>query len=175
MNLYFRLLWLILRFPFMPKQTDPLGISTLTMRVLPNDLDLNFHMNNGRYLTLMDLGRLHLMGVSGLLKIMLKKHWAPMLGSVKVHFIRPLNLFDQYQLTTQVVYWDEKWIYIEQKMIKNGVLCLTALVKTLLMDKNGKIPSAKVLTVFSPPPAQPPIPEAVRHWIEAENHTKPRN
>ena len=31
------------------------------MRVWPNDLDTNAHMNNGRYLTLMDLGRFDLM------------------------------------------------------------------------------------------------------------------
>ena len=31
------------------------------MRVLPNDLDLLWHMNNGRYLSLMDQGRVDLM------------------------------------------------------------------------------------------------------------------
>jgi hypothetical protein len=35
---------------------QPLGIldsSVLTFRVWPNDLDINLHMNNGRYLTIM--------------------------------------------------------------------------------------------------------------------------
>ncbi len=34
-----------------------LETSVLRFRVWPNDLDFNFHLNNGRYLTLMDIGR----------------------------------------------------------------------------------------------------------------------
>ena len=43
------------------------------MRVWPNDLDTNAHMNNGRYLTLMDLGRFDLMTQCGLVGTVLKK------------------------------------------------------------------------------------------------------
>jgi acyl-CoA thioesterase FadM len=40
---------------------DLLGESVVRFRVWPGDLDFNLHMNNGRYLTLMGLGRLDLM------------------------------------------------------------------------------------------------------------------
>ena len=50
------------------------------MRVWPNDLDTNAHMNNGRYLTLMDLGRFDLMTQCGLVGVVLRQRWFPIAG-----------------------------------------------------------------------------------------------
>ena len=47
---------------------DVMGTSVLTMRVWPTDLDMNVHMNNGRYLQIMDVARAEWMmrtGVEG--------------------------------------------------------------------------------------------------------------
>ena len=51
--------------PLAPTHRGSLGISYLTLRVCPGDLDTSLHMNNGRYWTLMDLGRTDLMLRSG--------------------------------------------------------------------------------------------------------------
>ena len=67
MNLWLRVLWVWLRAKFGAKLGMPSGTSCVELIVLPNDLDTNLHMNNGRYLTLMDLGRLDLFVRSGLL------------------------------------------------------------------------------------------------------------
>ena len=54
MNLYFRLLLAVLKALRAPRAR--LGETVeLTLRVWPTDLDLNGHMNNGRYLTMVDL------------------------------------------------------------------------------------------------------------------------
>ncbi|WP_080375644.1 thioesterase family protein [Stenotrophomonas maltophilia] len=68
MNLWFRLLHLLLCSLFRPKLEAPFGVSRLQFRVLPNDLDSNLHMTNGRYWNIFDLGRLDLilrMGLAG--------------------------------------------------------------------------------------------------------------
>lgn len=44
MNLWFRLLHLLLCSLFRPKLEAPFGVSRLQFRVLPNDLDSNLHM-----------------------------------------------------------------------------------------------------------------------------------
>jgi acyl-CoA thioesterase FadM len=141
MNLYLRLIWLLIRLPFLKKQEDALAPSKLTMRVMLNDLDLNFHVNNGRYLTIMDLGRIHLIGVTGLYKYIRKNKWMPVLGSAKIHFLRSLGAFNKFTMTTQVIYWDEKWIYVEQKIFKKNELYVIALFKTLFVGKQGKVPA----------------------------------
>ena len=64
MKLFLRLFWLILTQSRRPR----LGImdtSETPLRVLPNDLDIFMHVNNGVYLTYADLGRTDLMLRSG--------------------------------------------------------------------------------------------------------------
>lgn len=95
---------------------DLLGESRLTMRVWLNDLDLNRHMNNGRYLTLMDLGRVHLLGKAGVLKeALFSKHWMPVVANLAIRFRRSLALFRRFELVTRIVGWDDKWFYLEQR------------------------------------------------------------
>ncbi|MBS0289128.1 MAG: thioesterase family protein [Proteobacteria bacterium] len=168
MNLYLRLIWLLLRLPWMKKQTNPLQPTTLTMRVCLNDLDLNLHVNNGRILTLMDLGRIHLMAKTGLLKPIFKYRWMPVLGSAKVHFIRPLGPFKKFTMLTQVIFWDEKWIYMEQKIIVNDELCVVALFKTLFIHKQGKLPPDELIRHLPSTINKPPMPHHLKNWLDAE-------
>jgi len=54
-NLYLRLLKLLFLLPFVRRQAL-LDHGHIAFRVRPNDCDINLHLNNGRYLTFMDLG-----------------------------------------------------------------------------------------------------------------------
>lgn len=172
MNLYFRLLWLLLTLRWFPKQPDPLAPTILNMRVMPNDLDIYGHVNNGRYLSLMDLGRLHLLYTTELLQPILKKKWAPLLGSVKIHFLKPLRLFQKFQLTTQTIYWDDKWIYIEQKFHRQDQLCAVALLKILFISQSGKVNPQDIVELLPHPPTKPPIPHTLKYWLEAEKASR---
>ena len=107
MNLYLRLLcvlWKIWRLP----RKDLFEESRVAFRVLPTDCDINFHMNNGRYLSLMDLGRLHLMAQIGLLRVIVRRRWGAALAAAEVNFIRQLAPFQKFDLITRVVTWDDK-------------------------------------------------------------------
>lgn len=73
MNLIFRLIRVIVHAVFREK-LGPFDESKVNFRVLPNDLDLNFHMNNGRYLTLMDLGRIDYFVRCGIAKASYQKN-----------------------------------------------------------------------------------------------------
>jgi len=57
MNLWFRLLVMLLTLPLRGRM-QPMGTASLTMTVMPTDLDLNGHVNNGRFLTLADVARM---------------------------------------------------------------------------------------------------------------------
>jgi len=84
MNLYFRLLWIIVRSFFKPR-IDFADKITLTLHILPNDLDINRHLNNGRYLTLLDLGSIDFFLRSGVLKRALRR------GVGDAHQFKSLN------------------------------------------------------------------------------------
>ncbi|HLP98293.1 MAG TPA: thioesterase family protein [Sideroxyarcus sp.] len=111
MNLIFRMLWVIVRSFFMARM-EGRYTSALTLHVLPNDIDINFHMNNGRYLTICDLNRVDVFARSGLLKAMFKRGWIPVIAEHTMSYKKPLNLFQCYEVRLSVQRWDEKYFYM---------------------------------------------------------------
>ncbi|GIL17566.1 MAG: hypothetical protein BroJett040_13170 [Oligoflexia bacterium] len=133
------------------------------------------HMNNGRYLTIMDLGRTDLMMRTGLGPKIIANKWFPVVGSILTSFRAPLNPFDKYTLHTKVLGWDEKWFYLEQKFTKQGAVTMVAVVKALIRNKNETIPTKKVIDSIAPGLLSPTLPDAVQKWLDAEKffaHTK---
>src|SRR5690606_32362454 len=114
MNLWLRLLWLLLTTPFRGRLTMPDGVSRLSFHVLPLDLDTNGHMNNGRYLTLMDLGRMDLILRSGLWRAVLANKWTPVLSAATIRYRRELRLFRRFRLDSRIVAWSDSWFVMEQ-------------------------------------------------------------
>lgn len=128
MNLYLRLLWLLMRLRSLQRR----GLfeeSRVTFCVWPNDCDLNLHMNNGRYLTFMDLGRVHLTAQSGLLGEAWRRRWMPVLAAAEITYLRSLKPFSRFDLVTRLLTWDDKYVYLEQLFECDGELCAHAYVK----------------------------------------------
>jgi len=138
MNLWFRLLYQLLRAPWRTR-LEVLQPSNLIMRCWPTDLDLNLHMNNGRYLTLMDLGRLDLVTRLGLMKVMLKRRWRPVLGAAQVRFLKPIAPGQLFRMESRVLGWEGKWFYIQQRFYLGEVLATDALTKALFLGPQGSV------------------------------------
>lgn len=165
MNLYLRLLKVLFRIAS-SRRRHALEPSRLAFRVWPTDCDLNLHMNNGRYLTLMDLGRIHLIGQMRLLRPLLARRWMPVLGAAEINFIRPLKPLQRFTLTTRLVTWDEKYFYIEQRFTAAHQLCAVATVRGLFVGARRAIPNADVLRLVGEDlPSPPPTPVVVQ-WNE---------
>jgi acyl-CoA thioesterase FadM len=171
MNLYLRLFVLLLRMIGLPRKTL-LEESRVAFCVLPTDCDFNFHMNNGRYLTFMDLGRLHLLAQLRLLGIMIGRRWRPVLAAADINFIRQLAPLQKFDLVTRIVTWDEKYAYLEQRFESGGVLCAHAYVKGLFLDARGRVPNSTVVGALGHDGAPPPCPEELRIWVELGNLKK---
>ena len=163
MNLYLRLLRVLLQCFRAPRQ-ELFDRSCCLFRVWPNDCDINLHMNNGRFLSFMDLGRIYLLAQLGLLKPVLRNRWQPVVAAVDINYLRPLDPFQQFRLETQLLTWDEKYFYVEQRFIAAGRLRASALVKGLLLQGRNPVPSQSVLALLDPS-LRPPEPDAVlRNW-----------
>ncbi len=163
MNLYLRLLWLLWRLRSLQRR----GLfeeSRIAFCVWPTDCDLNLHMNNGRYLTFMDLGRVHLTAQSGLLREALRRRWMPVLAAAEITYIRSLKPFQRFDLVTRLLTWDEKYIYLEQAFDCDGKLCAQAYVKGVFLHKGARVPNAEVLQAIGYRDAPPPMSEALRQW-----------
>ena len=168
MNLIFRLLRVLIWGLLFGPKIDPLGRSIVSFRVWPNDLDINIHMNNGRYLTIMDLGRLDLILRSGFGRIMLKRRWSAVLGSVTIRYRRALTPFQRYDMVTRILGWDEKWVFIEQQFVVDGQACAIGYAKAIIISGDRALPMTEMLAAIGYAFPSPPLPDGIRSWLDAE-------
>jgi acyl-CoA thioesterase FadM len=165
MNLWVRLLFTVLA-ALRGKRIQPLHeASRVRFRVMPWDMDLALHMNNGRYLNIMDVGRVDLMIRAGLLKEIRTRRWLPVLSGAQVHFRRELRLWQAYTLETRIVTWDGSWFTMEQRFLitdgdGNEAVAALAVLRGGFFEAAGRrrVPVGEVLAltgVTDLPPVAP--------------------
>ena len=158
MNLYFRLIFVLISGICSKPRTSIMDIHRVWFRVLPNDLDTNLHMNNGRYLTIMDLGRTDALLRSGLVKSIIRQKWMPVIAAVSMIYRRSLSPFERYCLETRLIGWDDKWIYMEQTFLrKNGDFAARGYVKATFLKNGGRVPSADIAAAANYTGASPEL------------------
>jgi acyl-CoA thioesterase FadM len=168
-NLFVRLFKVLLLGLLRPARIDALGESILHFRVWPNDLDTNLHMNNGRYMTLLDLGRFDLLMRVGIFKIGLRKRWNPVLGAATVRFRRSLKLWDRFTLKTRLIGWDTTWIYLEQTIEADSKLVTLAYLRGVFTGPQGKVPIPELIAAMGMQNRESPqLPAGVKQWLDAE-------
>lgn len=171
MNLFIRLFRVIIHALFRSKVSFQ-GESVVKFHVWPNDIDLNLHLTNSRYLSVMDLGRTDLLIRSGLGKHFLKNRWQAVLGSASLRFRRSLRPFQAYEIRTRIIGLDEKWAYIEQRFMSDEGLVAYGIVRGIFTDKNGSIPIKDVLETLNLPTDFPPLRKDLLHWNEMDQASR---
>ena len=148
MNHIFRLVYLLITAPFKQKiQFDDTSVTSF--RVWFTDLDVLMHMNNGVYLSLLDLGRVDFMIKTGGFKKVNKKGMYPVVASEGVKFKRSLRLFQKFEIKTKMSGWDERFVYLEQSFWSKGKLHAKAVIKGKFLKKSGeKVDSAELIEVM---------------------------
>ena len=165
----FRTLWAAL--PVCRKPTmQVLESSVYKQRVWPWDVDLNGHLNNGCYLTLMDYSRVRHGALSGWLLPMIKRRAWPLVALSTMRYFKGIDAFHSVKIHTQIVCWDDKWFYIEQRFIKpNGDLAALGMVKALVSGRKGPISSAVALSWAGDVPPAPALPRHFVTWLKTES------
>jgi acyl-CoA thioesterase FadM len=145
MHMIFRTIFIFMRRKFL-KPSHYNETTELTMRVLPTDLDLLWHVNNGIYFSLMDFGRFDMVFRNGVFDTTRRKGWYTVVAGETIKFRRSLKLWDKFTLQTQIIGHNEKHFFIQQKFICRGELMATGLVKVrFLKFKGGTVSTAEVL------------------------------
>ncbi len=168
MKYYIRLLILLMVSPFR-KPVPVLGPCVTKLRVWPNDLDVFMHMNNGAYLTIMDLARTDAVIRSGMMKELWKRKWYPVVAAETIRFKKPLKLFQRYEIETEVVCWDHKAFYLVQTFYRNEKFLAKAVVEARFLSMRGrKIKANEILTMVDYSEPSPPMPDWIADWQRAQ-------
>ncbi|HHS94510.1 MAG TPA: acyl-CoA thioesterase, partial [Rhodobacterales bacterium] len=85
----------------------PLGGTHVSHHICwPWDLDFWQELNNGRTLTLFDLGRIPLARRTGLIEAMRKQGWGLTVAGVSVRYRRRIRVFDRIEMRSRAIGWD---------------------------------------------------------------------
>ena len=145
-------------------------VSVLRLRVAPDDLDFNLHMNNGRYLTLMDLGRLDFAIRAGLMRESMRRRWRAVLGSATIRYRRSLGPFQRFELQTRLLGFQDRWFVFEQRFVVAGQLCALAIARGVFIGPGGaRVSPEELFAATGFTTALPAAPAYVEQWAAADD------
>ena len=167
MNLYLRLL----AFRLLTRRrsrVSVLGPVRTPFRVWPSDLDLLRHVNNGTYLTIMDIARLDLLARAGLAGPVRARGWYPVVVAETITFRRSLTLFQRFEIVTTCLGWDEKSIFLSQDFERDGRTVATAVIRARFLGRDGtRVTPEQLLALAGDVGPRPQLPDWVRDWAAA--------
>lgn len=141
--------------------------SSLPLRVLPTDIDIAMHVNNGMYFSLMDLGRFDLLVRSRAWNRMRRLGWTPVASGETITFRKSLQLWQRYTIETRIIGLDQKAIYFEQRMVADGEIYARAYVSTRLLSRGRPVSQEQITAEFGLPPVDLELPEWIHEWRQA--------
>ena len=164
MLLFFRVVRIILGNLFRRRRAI-FDESVLRLRVWPTDMDLNFHLNDGRYVSLTGLGRLDLMLRTRLLRRAIQRGWYPVVGGIVIRYRREIGAFEKFTLRSRAAGWDEKWVYFEHRFEKNGDVAAIAYARGVMRNREGAVPTRDVMALVGFNDLSPELPDIVSKFL----------
>ena len=143
--------------------------STISLRCHPWDLDMFNEMNNGRILTLFDLGRFDLAMRCGLMATLKRQRWALVVAGSSVRYRKRIKAWDKITMHSQYLGHDERWMYLSQSMWVGDNPCCSVLIRSGVTGKQGLIAPEQVITSTGHHHQNPELPSWVKDWASADN------
>jgi len=136
---------------------------------LPWDIDPWMELNNGRTLTLYDLGRVPMSRKNGLFKALQNNGWGLAVAGASVRYRKRIRMFDRITMRSRGVTWDDRFLYAEQSMwLSNGDCASHALIRSAVTDSKGIVAPARVAEAMGIAGPPPQVPDWIALWIVAE-------
>ncbi|MFT5867128.1 MAG: acyl-CoA thioesterase FadM [Gammaproteobacteria bacterium] len=137
-------------------------------RCWPQDLDAFMEMNNGRILTILDLGRIALGQRSSLLGALKANSWGLTMAGNSVRYRKRIKPFVRFKLVSRAVGWDARFMYLEQSIWIDGECAVQALFRAAVTDKNGIVEPSQIIEAMDQDITSPALPTWVQNWIDAD-------
>ena len=149
-------------------ELDPMATHVSHHRCWPQDIDLFMEMNNGRILTILDLGRTTLAHRVGLLRALRQNRWGLTMAGVSVRYRKRIRPFVKFRTVSKAVGWDHRFMYLDQSIWIGNECAVQALYRSAVTDKNGIVPPQRVFEAMGHTGDSPTLPDWVQGWIDAD-------
>lgn len=171
MNVIWRTLLVILRARLRVRRgrtLDPTAVGGIRLTTLPSDIDLLRHMNNGRYLSLFDLGRWDLLIRTGLFDAMDAQGWYAVVSSETVTFRKSLQLWQRFEVQSRFIGHDDKALFLEHRAVVKGEVYARAIVRARMLRRTGgTVSHEELFAAVGKPEGVPEIDAWVHDWAAA--------
>lgn len=165
---FLRLGWTLFSSRKLPPM-DALDMHVSQHRCRLVDCDIFGEMNNGRILTLYEMGRFQASVRMGLWPLLKKNRWGLTVAGTSIRYRRRILPFERYETRTKIATWDERFVYIEQGMFKrNGECASHVLFRTAVVAKGRAVPTEMLLKDMGITASRPEPADWIRNWIDAE-------
>ncbi len=170
MHMLFRTLWH--RF-FVGGRGSRLGFSDVgrsRFRVWPTDLDILRHMNNGKYLSIMDVARYDLLQRNGIGELFEREGWYPVVVGQTISYRKSLNPWKRFWIESRILGFDEQAVYIEQRFVRPDAarrpeVYARAFVRgRILRRSGGVVPVTEIIEKSGARPEELVVPDEVLDW-----------
>ena len=142
-----RLIRVVVKSQFQEKLSfDTEYTDSVNLIVLPQDIDPFMELNNGRYVTLLDLGRFSLGGKVNMGSFLKRNNWSLTIVGTYNEYRHRLRLFQRFTLKTKIIGYDEKWFYFFQKVERKGKTHMASVVKFAYTSKEGLVYPKEVIS-----------------------------
>lgn len=166
-------MWLqwILAFKLRSKGRPALGLDSVARTgflVLPSDIDFLGHLNNGRYLSYMDLARVDWTIRAGFEGTLAKRGIYGVIGQSTMAYRKSLLLWQRFDIETALLGVDDRAVYFQQRFVVDGEVYARGVVQARFIRKGaGTVKTAEVSDILRqdhPGVELPRVSERIGAW-----------
>jgi len=148
-------------------------VSRSRFRVWPTDLDVLNHMNNGKYLSIMDVARFDMIIRTGTWQLLKQRGWYPVVVGQTISYRKSLNPWQRFWIETKILGFDEQAVYIEQRFVrpdaagKPEIYARAYLRARFLKRSGGVVKVEELIEAVGANPAEFSVPAELLAWGQA--------
>lgn len=147
------------------RRLAPDAVARSTFRVLPTDLDVYRHMNNGVYLSVLDIARFAMLRRNGNWAVFASHSWYPVIASETITFRKSLQLWQRFVVESRIIGFDDKAVLLQQRFVVDGDIYAEAFIRARFLKRGGGVvPIGEVVEVAGGASDRMVVPEWLVRW-----------
>jgi acyl-CoA thioesterase FadM len=137
---------------------------------LPTDQDILRHMNNGVYLSIMDVARFDMLARNGVWAQFKTLGWYPVVVSETISFRKSLQAWQRFTIESRILGFDAKAVYVEQRFVRADAdgrpeIYAQGFIRGRFLKRSGGVVSIDELTAaLGVVPADLEVPQWLLDW-----------
>ncbi|MFO7688955.1 MAG: thioesterase family protein [Cryobacterium sp.] len=169
MHMFFRTLLHVLLSRFGPR-LGHFDVARTKFITLPTDQDILRHMNNGVYLSIMDIARFDMLHRTGVWALFRARGWYPVVVAETISFRKSLTLGQRFTVESRILGFDDKAVYVEQRFVRPDAagkpeIYAQGFIRGRFLKRTGGIVSiTELLAALDVAPDQVTVPPWLLEW-----------